>query len=529
LPKARAKEKRMSDNFLFAEEPELVEPTLHGSWKILIVDDEPEVHAVTRLALSDFTFQGKDLTFFSAYSGADAKKLIEQHPDAAIMLLDVVMETDDAGLLVASYIREQLYNEHVRIILRTGQPGQAPERQVIINYDINDYKSKTELTAQKLFTVIMSSLRSYRDILSLEQSRQGLEKIINASADLFSSHSMDQFIDGVLQQLTSILGCDENVLLVSASMLAGNTDGEVNDPHKFVVFAGQGEYASKAGKPVQDVLAPELLDAFEIALQSRCIVYRDNYLVAYCTSKFAHGSLLYISGLPGVISENQKRLIELFSQNVQIAYENVQLQHEIEDTQREIVYRLSEAVEHRSIETGNHVKRVAFICYDLAKAYGMPEDEAERLMFAAPLHDVGKVGIPDDILNKPAKLIEQEWEVMKTHANIGYDILKNSKRSIIQAGAVIAQDHHEKWDGSGYPAGKKGEDIHIYGRIVALADVYDALRHRRCYKQAWSLEQVMANIEAEAGKQFDPKLVEIFKHRVDKLEAILQKYPDSDE
>ncbi len=519
----------MSDDFLFAEEPEQVEPTHNGSWKILIVDDEPEVHAVTKLALSDFSFQGKNLAFFSAYSGAEAKQLIAEHPDAAIMLLDVVMETDDAGLLVASYIREQLHNEHVRIILRTGQPGQAPERQVIINYDINDYKSKTELTAQKLFTVIMSSLRSYRDILSLEQSRLGLEKIINASADLFSSHSMEQFIDGVLQQLTSILGCDENALLVSSSMVAGNISGDVSDPHKLVVFAGQGEFERQEGKPVQEVLAPELLDAFEAALKSRGIVYRDNYLVAYCTSKFTHGSLLYISGLPGAITANQKKLIELFSQNVQIAYENVQLQHEIEDTQREIVYRLSEAVEHRSIETGNHVKRVAFICYELGKAYGLPEEEAERLMFAAPLHDVGKVGIPDGILNKPAKLQGQEWEVMKTHASIGYEILKNSKRSIIQAGAVIAQDHHEKWDGTGYPAGKKGDDIHIYGRIAALADVYDALRHRRCYKSAWSLEQVMAHIDNESGKQFDPKLVEIFKQRVDKLEAILQKYPDSDE
>lgn len=519
----------MNDDFIFAEEPEHVEQVVHGSWKVLIVDDEPEVHAVTKLALSDFSFQNKNLDFLSAYSGAEARTLVQQHPDIAIILLDVVMETDDAGLLVARYIREDLHNEHVRIILRTGQPGQAPERQVIINYDINDYKSKTELTAQKLFTVIMSSLRSYRDIMSLEQSRQGLEKIINASADLFSSHSMEQFIDGVLQQLTSILGCNEDAILVSSSLVAGNISGDVSDPHKLVVFAGQGEFESKEGKSVQDVLAPELLDAFESALKLRGIVYRDNYLVAYCTSKFTHGSLLYISGLPGVISQNQKRLIELFSQNVQIAYENVQLQHEIEDTQREIVYRLSEAVEHRSIETGNHVKRVSFICYNLAKAYGLPEEEAERLMFAAPLHDVGKVGIPDGILNKPSKLQGQEWEVMKTHANIGYDILKNSKRSIIQAGAVIAQDHHEKWDGSGYPAGKKGNDIHIYGRIAAIADVYDALRHRRCYKLAWPLEQVMAHIESESGKQFDPKLVEIFKSRVDKLEAILQKYPDTDE
>lgn len=516
----------MSDEFLFAAEPEPVQSVSNGSWKVLIVDDEPEVHAVTRLALNDFSFQQKRLEFISAYSGEEAQKILATQPDIAVVLLDVVMETDDAGLKVASYIRETLHNHFVRIILRTGQPGQAPERQVIVNYDINDYKSKTELTAQKLFTVMMSSLRSYRDIISLEQSRQGLEKIINASVDLFSSHSMEQFIDGVLQQLTSVLGCDEDALLVSSSLVAGNM--QTTDPHDLVVFAGQGEFERKEGKPIKEVLDPTLLEAFEAALQTKDIVYRDNYLVAYCCSKFTQGSLLYVSGLPGPMNENQKKLIELFAQNVQVAYENVQLQHEVEDTQREIVYRLSEAVEQRSVETGNHVRRIAFICYELAKAYGLSELEAEKLMFAAPLHDVGKVGIPDNILNKPEGLNEQEWQVMQTHASIGFNILKGSKRAIVQAGAIIARDHHEKWDGSGYPDGKQGEQIHIYARIAALADVYDALRHRRCYKDAWTLQQVLAEIDSQAGKQFEPKLVTVFKTIVPKLEAILQKYPDSD-
>jgi response regulator RpfG family c-di-GMP phosphodiesterase len=516
----------MSDEFLFAAEPEPVQSVSNGSWKVLIVDDEPEVHAVTRLALNDFSFQQKRLEFISAYSGEEAQKILATQPDIAVVLLDVVMETDDAGLKVASYIRETLHNHFVRIILRTGQPGQAPERQVIVNYDINDYKSKTELTAQKLFTVMMSSLRSYRDIISLEQSRQGLEKIINASVDLFSSHSMEQFIDGVLQQLTSVLGCDEDALIVSSSLVAGNM--QTTDPHDLVVFAGQGEFERKEGKPIKEVLDPALLEAFEAALQTKDIVYRDNYLVAYCCSKFTQGSLLYVSGLPGPMNENQKKLIELFAQNVQVAYENVQLQHEVEDTQREIVYRLSEAVEQRSVETGNHVRRIAFICYELAKAYGLSELDAEKLMFAAPLHDVGKVGIPDNILNKPEGLNEQEWQVLQSHACIGFNILKGSKRAIVQAGAIIARDHHEKWDGSGYPDGKQGEQIHIYARIAALADVYDALRHRRCYKDAWTLEQVLAEIDSQAGKQFEPKLVTVFKTIVPKLEAILQKYPDSD-
>ena len=134
------------NDFLFSDEPqEEVSNIVQGTWKVIIVDDEPEVHAVTKLALSDFEFQDKRLEFISAYSGEEAKTMIDNHPDAAIVLLDVVMETDDAGLKVAQYIRETAKNNHIRIILRTGQPGQAPERQVIVNYDINDINRRQSL------------------------------------------------------------------------------------------------------------------------------------------------------------------------------------------------------------------------------------------------------------------------------------------------------------------------------------------------------------------------------------------------
>src|ERR671933_1974832 len=152
------------------------------SWKILIVDDEAEIHEVTKLVLNDFNFEGKPITFISAYSGEEAKALIEKHPDTALILLDVVMESDDAGLEVVKYIRDVLGNLLVRIILRTGQPGQAPEDVVIIHYDINDYKTKTELTTRKLFTAIVSALRAFRALTRLEESRRELAQIAQASA-----------------------------------------------------------------------------------------------------------------------------------------------------------------------------------------------------------------------------------------------------------------------------------------------------------------------------------------------------------
>lgn len=168
----------MDSNFIFADEDDndvSADQTTENGWKVLIVDDEREVHAVTRLALMDLVFEGRGLNFLSAYSRQQAEQLVNEHADIAIVLLDVVMDTDDAGLQVARYIRETAHNQTSRIILRTGQPGQAPERSVVMNYDINDYKAKTELTAQKLFTCVMSSLRSYRDIIRVAEQRDGFE------------------------------------------------------------------------------------------------------------------------------------------------------------------------------------------------------------------------------------------------------------------------------------------------------------------------------------------------------------------
>ncbi len=170
-----------ADQLIFPNTSELL-MSAGDSWKILVVDDEAEIHNVTKLVLNDFTFEGKSLIFISAYSGEEAKALIEEHPDTALILLDVVMEADDAGLEVVKYIRDVLGNSLVRIILRTGQPGQAPEDVVIIHYDINDYKTKTELTTRKLFTAIVTALRAFRALKKLEESRRELAKIAKASA-----------------------------------------------------------------------------------------------------------------------------------------------------------------------------------------------------------------------------------------------------------------------------------------------------------------------------------------------------------
>ncbi|MCB9097302.1 MAG: response regulator [Aliarcobacter sp.] len=202
------------------------------------------------------------------------------------------------------------------------------------------------------------------------------------------------------------------------------------------------------------------------------------------------------------------------------------LNEEIQSTQKEIIYKMGEIGETRSKETGNHVKRVAEYSKLLATLYGLDEQQANILLVASPMHDIGKVGIPDSILKKPGKLTTEEFEIMKEHAMIGYNILKDSNREILKAAAIVAKEHHEKWNGSGYPFGLKGEEIHIYGRITAIADVFDALGSERCYKKAWEDEKIFELFRNQRAKHFDPKLIDLFFDNIQQFNDIRDKYKD---
>ena len=206
--------------------------------------------------------------------------------------------------------------------------------------------------------------------------------------------------------------------------------------------------------------------------------------------------------------------------------EIIKIHEELEDTQKDIIYRMGEIGESRSQETGNHVKRVAEYSKLLALLAGVSEEEANFLYAASPMHDIGKVAIPDTILKKPGKLTFEEFETMKTHSEIGYQVLKGSSRSILKTAATVAHTHHEKWDGSGYPQGLKAKDIHIFGRITAIADVFDALGSDRVYKKAWELEKILTLFKEEKGKHFDPMLIELFLANLDEFLKIRENFQD---
>lgn len=199
---------------------------------------------------------------------------------------------------------------------------------------------------------------------------------------------------------------------------------------------------------------------------------------------------------------------------------------ELRETQLDVVHRLARAAEHRDNETGAHIIRMAHFAVVLGRAAGMTEEECDVLFHATPMHDVGKLGIPDRILLKPGKLDPEEFEIMKQHTVIGAQLLSNSHSPVLQMGEMIALTHHEKWDGSGYPNRLAGMDIPLVGRICAIADVFDALSSKRCYKDPWPLDKTLKEMHSLAGKQFDPHLVDLFNELLPVMTDIQQTHTD---
>lgn len=506
------------DDELHFNEDESKELAPKSLYKVLIVDDEPDIHVVTKMALVGFIFDESGLEILHAYSAKEAEEVLIRHSDVAIILLDVVMETETAGLMLVDVIREKLNLKNTRIVLRTGQPGQAPEQDVIVKYDINDYKSKVELTSQKLFTLMHSCLRSYRDIVSLECSKSGLRKVIQASKGIFDKHAFDTFISGALSQLTDLLHLDDAFVM----------SHELN-VYKFTDFSNLHYEAYDQNGIRSNIevasLPKEHKDLVNEAISCQKHIFSDKHIVLYCHTQFF--ITLFLVTPNGKLSSLDKELINMFSENIAIGLENIHLEENIRNNQKEIIYRLGEIVETRSKESGFHVKRVALYCELLGNLIGLPDDEVKTLKLASPLHDVGKIATPDAILNKPGKLNEQEWEIMKSHAQVGADLLQDSKLFLLQSASIIAAGHHEKWDGSGYPKGIAKEDIHIFARIAALADVFDALANKRCYKTAWPMDKVLDLIRSERGKHFDPKLVDLLLDNLPQFEAIKNAFQDT--
>lgn len=497
---------------------ELSQPEDDYGFTVLIVDDESEVHKVTDLTLKRFRFDGLRIRFLHAYSAKEAKQLFIDNEDIALALVDVVMETDHAGLDLVHEVRNELGNHLVRLVLRTGQPGQAPEHEVIERYDINDYKEKTELTSQKLKTLMYSGLRSYRDIQTIDMHRKGLKQVVESTSKMLKSNSMNEFATAVLKEIM-------NLLQIGSSAVYCTTYSEIGGNRERRVLAATGSLETAITADETPGLPETVEKLFDQALQEQQSVYGEDGYVFYTETDNGYQNLLYID-TNGTLTEAQQELLDIYCFNVALTYTGLLKGEEILDTQRELVYLLGDAVEMRSKETGAHVKRVSLASYRIAQLYGLDEEDCLLIKRAAPLHDFGKVAIPDRILHKPSKLDAEEWETMKTHAAVGHDILKKSTKPILKMAAIISLTHHERWNGKGYPLGLKEVDIPIAGRIAALADVFDALGSKRSYKEPWGKDNVREELIKERGEHFDPELVDLLVSHFDEFWAIRERFPD---
>ena len=488
-------------------------------WCILLVDDDAEVHAVTRLALKGFEFQGSQLELISAHSGLAGRDVFHSRDDIALAIVDVVMETDHAGLDLVHYVRNTLQNHRTRLVMRTGQPGQAPEDRVIRDYDIDDYKEKTDLTIQKLRTLLYSKLRAYRDLCIIEYQRDGLTRVLGATAMVQNAESLTVFATAVLDQLTSLLNLDRSALY--CIVLPNPENGE----HQSKTIAATGDFVQYSTDTRFADLPEIVSQRFAQVLEQRAAQHFEDAYVVYTSSKNGGCNLLYLKHAVE-LEKMDRQLLEVYTQSVAITFENINLQEELGETQKELVYTLADAVEARSKDTGAHVKRVALTCEILARLYGLPEAQVMLIKTASPLHDIGKVAISDNILRKPGKLEPSEWALMQQHAQFGLEILQRSNRPLMKLGAEIALSHHERWDGTGYPNGLAGTAIPISGRITALADVFDALGSRRSFKEPWSEDLVTETIREGRGTQFEPALVDLLLGNLATFNALRTEHPD---
>ena len=288
------------------------------AWKILIVDDDPDIHDVTKLALTGLEFNGRGLEFLHAYSGAEAREMIAGQPDIAQVLLDVVMESDHAGLDVVEYVRNELGNQFIRIILRTGQPGQAPEIDVITRYDINDYKHKTELTRQRLFTTIYTGLSAYRDLMALDANRRGLEKVIDASAHIFELQSLERFAQGVIEQLCALLFLEDDAVMLHASgMAAADCEPALR------ILAGSGRFESLVGSDAAQALDADTLARIHKAREEGRLIFQSHQIAAVQSAPTDHSNFVIYLESDAPLEASAQRLVEMFCRNVSIAWRNL--------------------------------------------------------------------------------------------------------------------------------------------------------------------------------------------------------------
>lgn len=326
----------------------------------------------------------------------------------------------------------------------------------------------------------------------------------------------------------------ENISMLNAAL--------VHEYNVKVAMSGKKAIDIASASPVDiillDVMMPEM-DGFETCRRLKGNPVTRRIPVIFVTALqdtadeamgFACGGVDYITKpiSTSIVQARVRTHLALYDQNRALEDKVRERTAEVTETRLEIIRHLGRASEYRDNETGRHVIRMSHYSHLISFAYGLPQDETELILNSAPMHDIGKIGIPDHILLKPGKLDKDEMDIIKSHCDIGHKIITPHKSILLKTAATIALTHHEKWNGNGYPRGLKGQDIPLVGRIAAIADVFDALTSKRPYKQAWPVEEAHAEILKESGGHFDPDLVPAFSRSLPEILAVKEQFADSD-
>ncbi len=523
--------------------------------RVLIIDDEPMVRGTFVAFMKHWGYVTRE-----AENGQIGLEIFQREP-FDIVLTDLDMPVM-GGLAVLAYLHEHAPDTPVVIISGAGQLDDAVQTVKLGAWDYlmkpvssmailestierclekahlikenkryqkhleEEVEKKTEALRQNNMALrgeVADRKRKEEEVLLMNKH---LEEVADASGELFSYQTVPELLTGVLDSLQFLLkGGARNNHENGGHAFFDNGFVVVKDKEE-VVVCGAGIYKGREGLGACEALPERLCEKVtRLFAEGKGEVDGNDYLIHMRAANHAE-CIIYIDCLSPV-SEADQRLMQIYITNVASAYDSILVNEEIANSQKEVIFTLGEVIETRSKESANHVKRVAEYSYLLARKCGLSEPEADLLRYASPMHDVGKIGIPDSILNKPGKLTDEEFRIMQNHTSMGYEILKGSQRPILKAAAIVAHEHHEKWSGRGYPRGLAAEDIHIYGRVVALADVFDALGSDRCYKAAWPTEKILALVREERGRHFDPSLVDIFFANLDEFLRIKRDIPDA--
>jgi signal transduction histidine kinase/CheY-like chemotaxis protein len=381
-------------------------------WRILIADDELDVHLVTKLALQRKKVFDRGIEFLSAYSGEEAKAILRENDDIACILLDVVMEREDSGLEVVKFIRDELGNRTVRIILRTGQPGQAPESSVILEYEINDYKQKTDLTVERLFSTVVTAIRSYRDIRAIEQGRKGMEMIIAASADMLRAKSIQLFAEGVLNQIISLLHISRDAFYIRSQGASASGFTARGGGKSLTILAGAGRFRGLESSTYPDALGDRQLSLVDRAILAESNIYEDSAFAIVLKDREKVQGILYIEDCPP-LNAIDLDLIAIFCSNVSAAFSNILLYEELEKKVEERTRELKDA-QARMLQQEKMASIGLFaagIAHEVNNPIGFIVSNLSTLGKYVDKFAEFHAAVPDDDTGAPLSVLKRDLEI----------------------------------------------------------------------------------------------------------------------